>query len=85
MEKKQIRLSYDKESDVLYITFGIPSFGIDEETEDGIFIRRNETHREVIGITVMDFEKRFSSNIKELLLPVSSEYSEYDGSMRLCA
>ena len=81
MEKKLMGLSYDKESDVLYITFGLPKFGIDEETEDGIFIRRDETCREIIGITVMDFEKRFSRKLKEVL-PVSVEYDE---AMRLCA
>lgn len=36
MEKNLIALSYDKESDVLYMRFGTPRFGIDEETEDGI-------------------------------------------------
>ncbi len=81
MEKKLMRLSYDKEADVLYITFGIPKFGIDEEKEDGIFIRRDEMRREVIAITVMDFEKRFSRKLQDVL-PVSLEYNE---GMRLCA
>ncbi len=67
MEKNLMRLSYDKESDVLYITFGIPRFGIDEETDDGIFVRRDETSREIIGVTVMDFEKRFSERTEEIL------------------
>jgi len=67
MEKNLMRLSYDKESDVLYITFGIPRFGIDEETGDGIFVRRDETSREIIGVTVMDFERRFSEKTEEFL------------------
>lgn len=77
-----MRLSYDKEADVLYITFGIPRFGIDDETEDGIFIRRDEMRREVLGITVMDFEKRFSRKLHDVL-PVSLEYEKEE--MRLCA
>jgi hypothetical protein len=40
MEKRKMRLSYEKVADVLYISFGKPSFGIDEESEPGIFIRR---------------------------------------------
>lgn len=82
MEKNLIGLSYDKESDVLYMSFGTPGFGIDEETEDGIFVRRDETDHKIIGLTIMDFEKRFSGKFIQIL-PVALEYGK-EG-MRLCA
>ena len=32
-----LRISYDNTSDVLYISFGEPQFGIDEEIDNGIY------------------------------------------------
>jgi len=72
MAKGTMRLSYDKASDVLYISFGTPKRGIDEETEIGVFIRRDEKTHQIIGATVMDFEKRFSGKLDEVL-PITLE------------
>jgi len=72
MEKRSIKLSYDKVADVLYISFGEPQKGIAEETESGILIRRHPKSRQVIGITIIDFEKRFSTT-KEQTLPITLE------------
>ncbi len=82
MEKNLIALSYDKESDVLYMSFGTPRFGIDEETEDGIFVRRDENDHNIIGLTIMDFEKRFSHKFMQIL-PVAMETGK-EG-IRICA
>ena len=59
-----------------------PGFGIDEETQDGIFVRRNETDHKIIGLTIMDFEKRFSHKFIQML-PVALEYGKEE--IRLCA
>ncbi len=72
MEKRTMRLSYDKAADVLYISFGQPQFGLDDEEEAGIFIRRHPETKHIIGATVMDFEKRFSKNLAEVL-PIALE------------
>ena len=77
MEKREMRLSYDKVADVLYISFGKPSFGIDEESEPGIFIRYifDQTFhffKKWNVYTPIDFEKRFSQKIEETL-PITFE------------
>ena len=72
MEKKAMRLSYDPDADVLYMSFGPPQFGLDEEGEAGIFIRRHPEHKHIIGATVMDFQKRFSKKLEEVL-PITLE------------
>ena len=58
---KKLTLSYDKDADVLYMSFGAPQKAISEESEEGILIRRHPDTREVVGVTIIDFEKRFSS------------------------
>lgn len=72
MGKRDIRLSYDKVADVLYMTFGEPQKGVAEETESGILIRRHPESKQIIGITIIDFEKRFSGNT-EKSLPITLE------------
>ena len=72
MGKKAMRLSYDPAADVLYMSFGAPQFGLDEEEEAGIFIRRHPDNKQITGSTVMDFQKRFSSKLEEVL-PITLE------------
>ena len=40
-QKHELRISYDNTSDILYISFGEPQFGIDEEIDIGIYLRVN--------------------------------------------
>ena len=54
---------YDETSDVMYITLGNePREGIANEVEDGIFIRKSD-NGDIVGITIMGFNKAF--NIKK--------------------
>ena len=57
MEK--LNFSYDDESDVLYISIGNPKEAIAIEIEDGIFRRENQETGEVVGVTILDFKKRY--------------------------
>ena len=60
-----LRISYDKAADVLYLAFDAPKEGLDEEVSDGVFVRLDtKTHR-AIGVTIVDFEKRFSHPVTE--------------------
>ncbi len=60
-----LRISYDKAADVLYLAFGKPREGIDREVTDGVFVRVNSRTRRAVGMTIVDFEKRFSQPITE--------------------
>ena len=55
-----LRISYDKTADVLYLAFVAPKEGIDEEISAGVFVRLDAKTRRAIGMTIVDFEKRFS-------------------------
>ncbi len=55
-----LRISYDKSADVLYLAFGRPRVGIDKEISAGVFVRVDARTQRAIGMTIVDFEKRFS-------------------------
>jgi len=56
---KKLTFSFDKVADVLYLSFGDPQKAISEEREDGILIRKTHENGKIVGITIIDFEKRF--------------------------
>lgn len=64
MESKKIikstpSISYDKKSDVVYISFGKPRPGIASEIDDGDFVRVDPYTDEVVGITLLYFSERY--------------------------
>jgi len=57
LPQKKMRLDYDEEADVLYISFQRPQKATDTEmTEDGILLRYKDD--ELVGITTLDASKR---------------------------
>ena len=62
-------ITYDKISDVLYISFGQPRPGIAKEITDGDFVRIDPYTDQVVGITIMYFKERYmkssSTNIED--------------------
>ena len=54
-----LKISYDEEADVLYISFGKPRPGIAVEVNDGDFVRVDPYTDRVVGITILDFRERF--------------------------
>ncbi|MBI1926349.1 DUF2283 domain-containing protein [Candidatus Poribacteria bacterium] len=57
----EMRISYDKEADVLYVSAGKPKQAICETLDNGIVVRYDKKSDRVIGFTIIDFEKRFST------------------------
>ena len=56
---KKLRMAYDKEGDVLDVALGDPSPAIFEEVEDDFFIRRHPVSGEIVGFSILNFEKWF--------------------------
>ena len=54
-----LRVEYDKEADVLYISFGKPRAAIATEVNDGDLIRIDPYNDEVVGITILDFKAKY--------------------------
>lgn len=70
MEKK-ISISYDKEADVMYLSFGDPVNSEAEEVDSGIFARFDPNTKELTGLTVLNFSKKFDVKPREVLIPMA--------------
>ena len=57
-----LRVNYDSSSDVAYFSFGEPKEGLSVETGEGIIVRMDPATDHPIGVTVLDFSKRFLEN-----------------------
>ncbi|MDI6642414.1 MAG: DUF2283 domain-containing protein [Elusimicrobiota bacterium] len=68
MEKK-ISISFDKEADVMYLSFGEPAKAEGEEIEEGVFARYDPKSRKLVGLTVVNFSKKFGIAPKEIAIP----------------
>jgi uncharacterized protein YuzE len=65
-----MRLSYDTDADVLYVSFGASREAISEETGDGMLLRRHPDTGDMVGVTILGFEERFEQSSASALLPV---------------
>jgi len=61
---KRMRISYDKEGDILDVSLGEPGAAISKEIDDDFFVRLNPDTDEILGFSVINFEKWFEE-IKE--------------------
>jgi len=68
MEKK-ISISFDKEADVMYLSFGKPVKAEGEEIEEGVFARYDLKSKKLVGLTVINFSKKFGVKPKEIAIP----------------
>ena len=69
VEKNQIVMSYDREADVVYISFGKPMKSVSEEIDPYVVVRRNPKTKEILGITITNFTKYFEAK-KQLSIKV---------------
>lgn len=68
MEKK-ISISFDKEADVMYLSFGKPVKAEGEEIEEGVFARYDPKSKKLVGLTIVNFSKKFGIAPKEIAIP----------------
>jgi len=62
LEKDRIVMSYDKDADTVYISFGKPRKAISEEVDPYVIVRRDPKTKEMVGITITNFSKYFETN-----------------------
>ena len=56
-DSPRMRLSYDTDADVLYVSFGAPQEAVSEETGDGMLIHKHPETGEIVGVTILGFEE----------------------------
>jgi hypothetical protein len=69
MDKKKLdfQLSYDAKNDVLYCSLGEPREAYSVEMEDGVFARLDADTNTAVGVTVVDFYKKFAAHPGKML------------------
>jgi len=73
--EKRLRMFFNKEGDVLDISIGDPKGAISKEVGDDILIRVDSKSNEVLGITILNFEKRFEQRKTEIF-PITAALAE---------
>ena len=69
---KKIRLLYDQEADVLYVSIGHPEFTDYEQIGENLILRRDPKSGQVVGFTIIDFAARFSQKESPLSVPLNA-------------
>ena len=59
---KKVNICYDEEGDILEILFGEPQEEISEELDDVVLHKNFEG--EIVGLTILNFKKRFKQTTK---------------------
>lgn len=54
---KEMRISYDKRADVMYVTFGDRKKAEAEEVKKNVFVRFEPNTKELVGVTILNFSK----------------------------
>jgi len=73
----KLRMSYDKEGDVLDVTLGEPNPAISEEVENDFFVRRHPVSGEIVGFSMLNFEKWFKEVQEYKTLPLEGQFFEH--------
>ncbi len=74
----ELKANYDPKGDVLYISFGEPRAAVSREIEEGEFLRSDPDTGQPVGITVVDFYKRFSEHPGNILSFPFPQFSPAD-------
>jgi uncharacterized protein YuzE len=80
MEITELVISYDKEADVVYLSFGKPRPSVSEEVDDYVVVRREPKTGRITGVTIMNFGRYFSGD-KEMKVDLDNP-SRQKGSRR---
>ena len=68
----EIDWDYDDEADVLYISVGKPQPAVGIDIGEGVVIRYDEVHKQVVGLTLIGLRDRVLKNISESSLKMGT-------------
>ena len=71
--EKRLKFFFDREGNVLDISIGCPSEAISKEIGDDIVVRF-DSENNVVGITVLNFQKRFEKINTEEEIPIEAKF-----------
>ncbi|NJD51889.1 MAG: DUF2283 domain-containing protein [Candidatus Methanoperedens sp.] len=79
--EKNLKFFFDKKGDVLDIAIGMPIGAISKEIGNDILMRVDPKTKEIVGFTILNFEKRFEHLKKAETLPITATFAEISKAM----
>ena len=74
--EKELKFFFDKQGDSLDIAIGEPEKAISKEIGNDIVMRVEPETGEVVGFTILNFEKRFEHLNSSETLPITATFTE---------
>ena len=74
--EKELKFFFDKQGDSLDIAIGEPEKAISREIGNDIVVRVKPDTGEVVGFTILNFEKRFEHLNSSETLPITATFTE---------
>lgn len=79
MSDNRLKFFFDKKGDVLDIAIGKPEKAISRELDNDIVVRLDPKTKEIVGFTILNFEKRFEHRDREETLPITATFEQIEG------
>ena len=76
--KDGMKIFYDREADVLYVTRGKPEYTDYVEHSDDVILRLDPETKQLIGFTIIDFSQHFAKQESDITLPFGIEFQLYE-------
>ncbi len=79
---EKLKVFFDKIEDVLDIAIGEPREAISKEVDNDIVVRIDPKTDEIIGFTILNFEKRFEHLDVSETLPITATFSQIGNAIK---
>ena len=79
---EKLKVFFDKIGDVLDIAIGEPREAISKEADNDIIVRFDPKTDEIIGFTILNFEKRFEHMNASETLPITATFSQIKNAIK---
>ena len=76
--QNRIKIFYDREVDVLYVTQGNPEYTDYVEYAEDIILRFHPETKELVGFTLIDFSRHFANKESDISLPFNIDFHMSD-------
>ena len=72
--KDRLKIVYDREADVLYVTKGTPEHTDYVEYTEDVILRFHPETQQLVGFTLIDFSEHFAQKNSDIALPFGVDF-----------
>ncbi len=77
LNKDRLKIVYDREADVLYVTKGTPEHTDYVEYTEDVILRFHPETKQLVGFTLIDFSQHFAQKDSDIMLPFDVDFHAY--------